>query len=153
MKKIFIGFFVFYCCQIYGQSKNTILFGPLYSNLTGLNVELSYARQLKYKLGYMGRLAYNLNSSFSIRTGLYYSLMENKYTNLDFGLEYNYDIHRHPVSMYKLASHNLELPLTLTYKLNNKIGIYGGVSGSINLNDTESNKVIDNLRMGVEYKW
>ena len=145
--------FTFCCSNINGQSKNNILLGTLYSNLTGLNVELSYSRPLSHKIGYIGRFAYNLNRSYSLRAGLFYHLINNKYMNLDFGLEYNYDLHGHPVLIDKIVSHNLEVPLTFTYKLNNRIGIYGGVSGGINLNDAESNRVIDNLRLGVKYQW
>lgn len=145
--------FTFYCSNISGQSENTISFGALYSNLTGLNVEVSYSGLLSYNINYIGRFAYNLNRSYSIRAGLFYRLINNKYINLDFGLEYNYDLHGHPILTEKIVSHNIELPLTLTYKLNNKIGIFGGVSGSINVNDTESNRVIDNLRLGVNYHW
>lgn len=138
---------------LHAQLSKNLSFGVLHSNLSGLNAELSYSNPLTNKVGITARYAYNLNKSYGIRGGLFYRIMTNKPLNLDFGVEYNYDRLRFNKLSEEVVSRNLEFPLTVSFSISNRYELYGGISSSINLNDSETNRLADNLRLGIRYKW
>lgn len=138
---------------VYGQTSNNLTLGSLYSNLSGLNAELSYSKQFTNRVGIIGRLAYNFNESYGVRGGLFYRFISIEFLNIDFGAEYNYDRHKNSNINDEIISSNLEFPLTISYMVSKSFELYGGISSNINLNDSEPNRLADNLRLGVTYKW
>ncbi len=140
-------------CGMKGQSTNNISIGALYSELSGLNTELSYSKLIAGRIGLTARAAYNYHESYSLRGGIFYRLLKHQNFGLDFGLEYSYDRHKFNDFADEVTSHNLNLPLTLGYKFSESFGLYGGLSGNINFNNSESNRVIDILRLGIQYNW
>ncbi len=150
---VFILFLMFVCHCLHGQNSNNISTGGLYSNLSGLNGELSYDKLLTTKIGFKGRFAHNFKKSYGIRSGLFYRLIDYKSFDLDFGVEFNFERHKSGDFNNKISSTNVEFPLTVSYSINDKFGLFGETSSSVNLNDTESNRLIDNLRLGLKYRW
>lgn len=144
---------IFTSQHLQGQNANALSIGGLYSDLTGLNVELSYDNFSTKRIGFTGRIAHNSKKSFGIRSGLYYRLLDSKSFDLDFGLEFSFEQHNSDILDDKISSTNIEFPTTLNYSINSRYGVFAGASSSVNLNDTESNRIIDNVRLGVKYRW
>ena len=154
MNKFILIFFITpLAICLHGQTTKNLSLGSLYSNLSGLNSELSYSNPLTNNVGLVGRLAYNFDKSYGARAGLSYRLIKSNFLNLDFGAEYNYERHKVDKLNDAIVSSNLEFPLTLSYILSSNFELYGGISSSINLNDAETNRFVDNLRLGISYKW
>lgn len=142
-----------FAVSLQGQISNKFSSGMLYSNLSGLNAELSYSQKITQKIGISGRIAYNFIESYGLRGGIFYKLLNHRFFDINFGAEYNYDRHKIQNLNNEIISKNLEFPLTIKYNINNSFGLYGGISSSINLNDAETNRFLDNLRFGIAYKW
>ena len=141
-------------CLIGQQASKNLSLGTLYSNLSGINAELGYSQQIISKVGITGKIAYNFVESYEVRGGLFYRLLDHESFSLDLGTEYNYSRHGSSKALAStIKSSNLEFPLTVSYEFNNNFGLYGGLASSLNLNDTEPNRFIDNLRLGIRYKW
>jgi len=138
---------------LFAQNNAQLSIGSLYSDFAGLNVELGAKKTVVLNLGLTARLSSNFNSFYGIRTGLNYQLLSKNKLNLDLGLEYALELF-HPVeNTENIWSHNLEIPLILNYDLSPKYSLYGGVTSSFNLNEYEPHRYIDNLRIGISYKW
>lgn len=152
-KYILILFLTSASICVHGQTSNNLSVGSLYSNLSGLNAELSYSKQITNRVGIIGRLAYNVNKSYGLRGGLFYRFINKDFLKVDFGSEYNYDRHKNVSTNDEIVSSNIEFPITISYRLSENFDLYGGISNSINLNDSEPNRLVDNLRLGVTYKW
>lgn len=141
--------------QVSGQSKSELSLGPNFSGLLGLTLETSYKHLITERIGVVGRVAYNFDRNYNLRAGLglSYRVIDYKGGRLDAGLEYNFDKFKNTDQRSEGSSHNIEIPLTVSFNMSPRYRLFAGAAAAINLNNFESSELIDVLRVGVTYTW
>ncbi len=147
-------------CSIFNiksQAQHGLTLNTHYSHFSGLNAEIGHSFSVSKKITANTRVSTNFHSAYSLRSGLSYDLIQWKKLNFTIGIEYNYESSYkrtiNDIRVNDIQSHNLEFPLLIGYKLNKIIDIFGGIVPARNLNNTEDSRLIDNIRIGVMYKW
>lgn len=148
---IIVLFFVSLSVGLHGQTSRNLAIGTLYSDLMGITAELSYGHPISRNIGLVGRVSYNSIESYGVRGGLYYRLLNRNPISLDLGAEYNYDRHASRNLHDPIVSRNIEFPLTLNLRISNSLDLYGGIASSVNINNSESNRIVDSFRLGIKY--
>ena len=134
---------------------NQVAVGILFSEFSGLKLDLMYERVInkKHFLSIAGNS--NFRGSYGMRVGYKYSILDYKkfkfLIGIDFRME-NYKSSASPSTMLKVR--NLEFPFEIRYALNEKYSLLGGISTATSLIETDTeNYFINNMKVGFLYKF